>query len=510
VTASLPPAPSLEQLRKQAKDLLRAVRAGDPDALARVAASGPRPGEPLRLSGAQLVVAREHGFPSWPRLARTSGGSPRTAPGCSTRSTRTRATTRSARTGCSRPRRTGREAPRRCSPAGTRRSRARVRAKSSPASTGSRAGRRCAATSAACAESGEPFARAYRAVEAHDLDGLRALLDRFPELTRRAARTATTCSAWPPPPATAGSSRCCWSAGRTRERERPRLDAAAPGRLHGPPALARRLLDAGAPVDVSARGDGGTPLVVALFWGTGTPPSCSPRAAPCPRTCAWPRGWATWPDRGAHVGPCVPRRAPTASFYRPHGGFPAWRPADDPAGGARRGARLGRPQRSRGRAGGSRARRRARRRRRLPRHPLAWAAFAGRASAIRRLLALGADPDGARASAARTTARASRRCTSPPRAGGSRRSRRCSRAAPIRRCATGSTEGRPPTGRSTAGRRRRRGGCARGRLGQPVGFRRPARRYVDSWQTNGPREADEWRPRKRARSSSRRACASAT
>src|SRR6185295_14352838 len=33
------------------------------------------------------------------------------------------------------------------------------------------------------------------------------------------------------------------------------------------PRLARMLLDAGAPVDVSARGDGGTPLVVALFWG---------------------------------------------------------------------------------------------------------------------------------------------------------------------------------------------------------------------------------------------------
>jgi hypothetical protein len=27
------------------------------------------------------------------------------------------------------------------------------------------------------------------------------------------------------------------------------------------------LLTAGAPVDVSARGDGGTPLVVAPFWG---------------------------------------------------------------------------------------------------------------------------------------------------------------------------------------------------------------------------------------------------
>jgi hypothetical protein len=63
---SLPSAPSLEQLRNQAKDLLRAHRAGDPQAVARVAVH--EPGEPLKLTGAQHVVAREHGFPSWPRL----------------------------------------------------------------------------------------------------------------------------------------------------------------------------------------------------------------------------------------------------------------------------------------------------------------------------------------------------------------------------------------------------------------------------------------------------------
>ena len=65
-SASLPSAPSLEQLRKQAKELLRAHRAGDPRRVARVAAHAP--GEPLKLTGAQHVVAREHGFPSWPRL----------------------------------------------------------------------------------------------------------------------------------------------------------------------------------------------------------------------------------------------------------------------------------------------------------------------------------------------------------------------------------------------------------------------------------------------------------
>ena len=52
----------LDQLRKQAKELVRAARAGEPEALARL---GGR--EPI-LARAQLVVAREHGYASWPRL----------------------------------------------------------------------------------------------------------------------------------------------------------------------------------------------------------------------------------------------------------------------------------------------------------------------------------------------------------------------------------------------------------------------------------------------------------
>src|SRR3954454_15043101 len=67
-TAPLPAAPSLEQLRKRARDLQRAHRAGDPTAHARVAAQTEAPDTPLKLSAAQLAIAREHGFPSWPRL----------------------------------------------------------------------------------------------------------------------------------------------------------------------------------------------------------------------------------------------------------------------------------------------------------------------------------------------------------------------------------------------------------------------------------------------------------
>ena len=53
---------NLEQLRKQAKELVKAARAGDTDALARL---GGR--EPI-LANAQLVLARENGFASWPAL----------------------------------------------------------------------------------------------------------------------------------------------------------------------------------------------------------------------------------------------------------------------------------------------------------------------------------------------------------------------------------------------------------------------------------------------------------
>ena len=54
---------NVEQLRKQAKELVKAARAGDEAAVARL---GGR--EPI-LARAQLVIAREQGYSSWARLA---------------------------------------------------------------------------------------------------------------------------------------------------------------------------------------------------------------------------------------------------------------------------------------------------------------------------------------------------------------------------------------------------------------------------------------------------------
>lgn len=60
----LPARPDLDQLRHQARDLLRAARRGDSPALARVRAVS----DQVVLASAQLAIAREHGFPSWPKL----------------------------------------------------------------------------------------------------------------------------------------------------------------------------------------------------------------------------------------------------------------------------------------------------------------------------------------------------------------------------------------------------------------------------------------------------------
>ena len=66
-----PVRPNLEQLKHQAKDLLRAIKQGEPSALAELKkhhSKGITP-EKAKLADAQLVLARSYGLPSWPRMA---------------------------------------------------------------------------------------------------------------------------------------------------------------------------------------------------------------------------------------------------------------------------------------------------------------------------------------------------------------------------------------------------------------------------------------------------------
>ena len=67
----LPPGANLRQLKNQAKDLCRACRQGDPDAIHRIGLNHPRfsglteaeiAAVSIVLADAQLVIARELGF----------------------------------------------------------------------------------------------------------------------------------------------------------------------------------------------------------------------------------------------------------------------------------------------------------------------------------------------------------------------------------------------------------------------------------------------------------------
>jgi ankyrin repeat protein len=76
---ALPARPNLEQYKKQSKELLKLCASGDPDSLWRIKRNNSRLAKlsdvdfrklSLRLADAQLAIAREHGFESWPKFAR--------------------------------------------------------------------------------------------------------------------------------------------------------------------------------------------------------------------------------------------------------------------------------------------------------------------------------------------------------------------------------------------------------------------------------------------------------
>ena len=71
-TRRLPVRPDLDQLKHQAKDLLKAIRRGDPSSIEefnQFHPSAPSPAD-AKLADAQLALARSYEAPSWPRLVK--------------------------------------------------------------------------------------------------------------------------------------------------------------------------------------------------------------------------------------------------------------------------------------------------------------------------------------------------------------------------------------------------------------------------------------------------------
>jgi ankyrin repeat protein len=231
-----------------------------------------------------------------------------------------------------------------------------------------------------------PFVEAYRALEAHDHAWLVALLDGCPDLVRQRG--------------TNGNDLLGMAGNVTivallleRGADPNRGNDYGWTRLHSAGdandcELARVLLAAGARTDLNARGDGGTPLVAALFWG-----HCEVSALlgrePANLRVAAGLGDVAMIDALAGTAQASAHRG----FYRPHGGFPAWEPSGDPQEvldealvWAAKSDRVEAIERLVGQGARVDA---------DPYRgtPLAWAAVNGRSDAARTLVALGADPN---------------------------------------------------------------------------------------------------------------------
>ncbi|MEP6833018.1 MAG: ankyrin repeat domain-containing protein [Gemmatimonas sp.] len=98
------------------------------------------------------------------------------------------------------------------------------------------------------------------------------------------------------------------------------------------PEMIQLFLTAGAASDVSAHGDGGTPLAVAAFWGHRESVDALAKVAVVPANLRM----AASVGRADLIAACFDSNGnltdsakANRAFYRPHSGFPDWKPSND-------------------------------------------------------------------------------------------------------------------------------------------------------------------------------------
>ncbi|MEZ5351471.1 MAG: ankyrin repeat domain-containing protein [Bryobacteraceae bacterium] len=356
---------NLEQQKKQARELLRAVRAGRADALARLRSQNLRWAgieeaavrRDVALHDAQFVLAREQGFVSWTKLKAYAEPSPH--------SRHTRLFVADMRWitdrvhGLLRTRLSAGPAaadqirewhPRfgQCSDEGIRQAPfteadARlVYAREHGFDTWDDLVRRVkllASTSGA--EATEIFFLAAFRTEAGNVAALQALLRGNPRLARERGTNgnsllnlAVSKAAKADPGLGLATIQALLTAGAdvndSNDRGWTPLHQAA---YTNQCEIASVLVRAGADLEVEAHGSGGTPLIVALFWGHREVSDFLGRYSEAPGNLRVAAGLGNGDlmercFRGESI--LTPEACAARGYYRPHSGFPDWQPSSDP------------------------------------------------------------------------------------------------------------------------------------------------------------------------------------
>lgn len=356
---------NLEQQKKQARELLRAIRAGRADALARLRGRHLRWSyvndatvrQEAALHDAQFVIAREQGFASWTKLKAYAEAAPGSrhsrifVADAEWIMERVRGLLRTRQSGVQaaleqirewHPRFGGcsdeeiRQAP------FTEADAQLVYAREHGFEAWDDLVQRVTLLAAAAnAEATEPFLAAFRALESGDAAALGRLLREHPRLARERGTNgnsllnlAVSIAAKRDPAAGLARVEALLAAGvdvnDANDRGWTPLHQAA---YSNQGALAAALIQGGAELDTEAQGSGGTPLIVALFWGHREVADLLGRYSTAPGNL---RAAAGLGDRDL-VEKCfrgedalTSEACAARGFYRPHSGFPDWQPSADP------------------------------------------------------------------------------------------------------------------------------------------------------------------------------------
>jgi ankyrin repeat protein len=355
---------NLEQQKKQARELLRAVRGGSADALARLRRQHLRWAKvndatvqrELALHDAQYVIAREQGFASWTKLKAYAQPSPnarhtrlfvtdmqwiaeRVSGLLQTRQSAGPAALEQIREW--HPRFNGwsdediRQAP--FTEADARLVYAREHGFDSWDDLTRRVN---LLASASDAEATEPFLCAFKMLQSGNVAALNSVLRSNPRVARDRGTNGNTLlnlavslAARMNPDVGLALVQAVLAAGADVNDANDR--GATPLHQAGysnQVAIADILIRSGADLDAEAHGSGGTPLIFALFWGHREVADVLGRISAAPRNL---RAYAGLGDR-AGIEQCFNAETSLSAeacaargFYRPHSGFPDWQPSAD-------------------------------------------------------------------------------------------------------------------------------------------------------------------------------------